>query len=131
MTAAPADDPLVLLVDDYADAREMYAEFLVSSGYRVVEAADGEEALRKTASLAPDVILLDVSLPLIDGREVTKRLKADPATAGIPVVLLSGMPPEYVKGTGADSWVAKPCDPEALLAEVQRLLAARRKPGPI
>jgi two-component system, cell cycle response regulator DivK len=120
-----------LLVDDYADAREMYAEFLSASGYRVAEAADGEEALEKTAELAPDIILLDVSLPLLDGREVTKRLKGNPATAGIPVVLLSGMPPEYVKGVGADACVSKPCAPEALLAEVERLLATRRKVGPL
>jgi two-component system cell cycle response regulator DivK len=131
MTAVPPLDPLVLLVDDYADAREMYAEFLKSSGYRVAEAADGAEALEKIAALAPDVILLDVSLPLIDGREVTKRVKANPATARIPVVLLSGMPLEYVKGAGADACVAKPCAPEALLAEVGRLLAARRKVGPV
>jgi two-component system, cell cycle response regulator DivK len=117
--------PLVLLVDDYQDAREMYAEFLRLSGYRVAEASDGEEALRQAAELAPDVILMDVSLPVLDGREATRRLKASPATSGIPVAILSGLPPEYVRTVGADACVTKPCSPELLLAEVERLLHGR------
>ncbi len=125
MCAADAPAPLVLLVDDYDDAREMYAEFLKISGYRVAEASDGEEALRQASALAPDVILMDLALPVLDGREATRRLKADPATAGIPVAIISGMPPEYVKGAGADACVTKPCTPEALLAEVKRLLSSR------
>lgn len=117
--------PLVLLVDDYQDAREMYAEFLRASGYRVVEAADGAEALVQAAALIPDLILMDFALPIIDGREATRRLKADPATSGIKVAILSGMPPEVVGAAGADACVTKPCSPDALLAEIERLLAGR------
>jgi CheY-like chemotaxis protein len=116
------EPPLVLLVEDYEDAREMYAEFLRLSGYRVAEAADGEEALRQAVALSPDLILMDVSLPGLDGREATRRLKASPKTARIPVAILSGLPPEYVRAAGADACVTKPCSPELLLAEVERLL---------
>lgn len=115
--------PLVLLVDDYQDAREMYAEFLRTSGYRVVEAADGAAALEQAAALIPDLILMDFALPIIDGREATRRLKADPATSGIKVAILSGMPPEVVRAAGADACVTKPCSPDVLLAEIERLLA--------
>jgi len=125
MEPAKRAEPLVLLVDDYDDAREMYAEFLKMSGYGVVEAADGAEALRRADELAPDVILMDLSLPIVDGREATRRLKASPKTARIPVVIISGMPPEYLKNAGADACVTKPCTPEVLLAEVKRLLAGR------
>jgi len=115
--------PLVLLVDDYADAREMYAELLQLSGFRVAQAADGEDALRQASALVPDLILMDLSLPGLDGREATRRLKASPRTAGIPVAILSGMPTELVRAAGADACMTKPCSPEALVAEVQRLLA--------
>jgi CheY-like chemotaxis protein len=117
--------PLVLLVEDHDDARETYAEFLEIAGYRVALARDGEEALQKAAALAPDLILMDYSLPVLDGREATRRLKASPATTGIPVAIISGLPPEYVKTAGADACVTKPCTPDALLAEVQRLLGPR------
>jgi two-component system, cell cycle response regulator DivK len=129
MVSAPQKVPLVLLVDDYEDAREMYAEFLKSSGFSVIEAADGAEALKCAAEAHPDIILMDFALPIIDGREATRRLKANPATAGIPVAILSGMPPEVVRAAGADSCVTKPCTPEALLGEVKRLLAAKPRPA--
>src|SRR5215471_12196479 len=118
--------PLVLLVDDYDDARAMYAEFLKLSGYQVVEAADGAEALRHAETLVPDVILMDLSLPIVDGREATRRLKTAPATADIPVAIISGMPEEYARSAGADTSITKPCTPEVLLAEVKRLLDSRR-----
>jgi two-component system, cell cycle response regulator DivK len=125
MEPVPQQAPLVLLVDDYQDAREMYAEFLKTCGYRVVEAADGAEALAQAAALIPDLILMDFALPIIDGREATRRLKSSPATAGIKVAILSGMPPEVVRAAGADACVTKPCSPEVLLAEIKRLLADR------
>jgi CheY-like chemotaxis protein len=120
--------PLILLVDDFKDAREMYAELLQLSGFRVAEAVDGEEALRKANDLVPDVILMDLSLPGLDGREATRRLKASPRTAAIPVAIISGMPGDTARGTGADGWMTKPCAPEALVAEIERLLA-RPRPG--
>src|SRR5258705_2388776 len=80
----------VLLVDDYPDAREMYSEYLEFSGLDVIEAANGMEALQRAAQESPDIILMDLSLPVMDGWEATRRLKADPRTAGIPVVALTG-----------------------------------------
>src|ERR1700687_1622923 len=89
MTGTP-ERPCVLLVDDYPDARVMYTEYLKYSGFEVVEAADGIEALRQALESMPDIILMDLSLPLMDGWEATRRLKADPRTATIPIVALTG-----------------------------------------
>src|SRR5436853_1384595 len=88
---APEDHkPRVLVVDDYPDAREMYGEYLEYSGYEVVQAANGVEALQRAVDDAPDIILMDLSLPVMDGWEATRRLKADARTASIPVVALTG-----------------------------------------
>jgi len=122
MQPADAAAPLVLLVDDYADAREMYAEFLELYGYEVMQAGDGEQALAKAAERRPDVVLMDLSLPGLDGRETTKRLKATPATANVPVVILTGMPSEYARKSGADAFLTKPCEPAALVEAIKRLL---------
>ena len=78
-------EPLVLVVDDYQDAREMYAEYLKASGFRVAEARTGIEAVAKAREVNPDCILMDLSLPGIDGWEATRQLKADPSTRHIPV----------------------------------------------
>ena len=81
MTQPPnSPRPLVLVVDDYQDAREMYAEYLEFSGFRVAEAKDGREAVDKAFALAPDVILMDLSLPVLDGWEATRLIKADART---------------------------------------------------
>ena len=90
MTKSKTDRPRVLLVDDYPDAREMYSEYLEFSGFDVVEAANGMEALQRAADAQPDIILMDLSLPVMDGWEATRRLKADERTAHIPVVALTG-----------------------------------------
>ena len=82
--------PVVLLVDDYPDAREMYAEYLEFSGFDVVEASNGLEALERAIDATPDVILMDLSLPVMDGWEATRRLKADDRTKHIPVLAVTG-----------------------------------------
>src|SRR5579864_2723400 len=89
-TANKAGKPRVLLVDDYPDARDMYTEYLQYSGFEVIEASNGMEALQRAAEEMPDIILMDLSLPVIDGWEATRRLKADKRTAPIPVVALTG-----------------------------------------
>lgn len=123
--------PLVLVVDDYEDAREMYAEYLVFSGFRVAEAKNGVEALEQAFALSPDVILMDLSLPVMDGWEATRRLKSDERTRKIPVVALTGHAlaghSEGARQAGCDSFVTKPCLPEALVAEVRRMLAAGKE----
>lgn len=126
MSDAPTR-PRVLLVDDYADAREMYSEYLKFSGFDVVEAANGMEALQRAVDSTPDIILMDLSLPVMDGWEATRRLKADPRTAAIPVVALTGHAlsgmSEGAAKAGCDSFVTKPCLPEDLVAEIQHVLA--------
>ena len=85
-----AEKPRVMVVDDYPDAREMYSEYLEYCGFEVVQAANGMEALQRAIETQPDIILMDLSLPVMDGWEATRRLKADKRTVTIPVVALTG-----------------------------------------
>jgi CheY-like chemotaxis protein len=121
--------PLVLVVEDYQDAREMYAAYLQFSGYRVAEATNGIEAIEKTNELLPDIILMDLALPRMDGWEATRRLKANEKTRHIPIVALTGHAlaghAEGARLAGCDSFVTKPCLPDALVAEIQRMLDGR------
>lgn len=116
--------PLVLVVDDMVDGREICAEYLSFRGYRVATAADGHEALAKAFELLPQVILMDLSLPGIDGWEATRRLKRDERTRGIPVIALTAHAlPSYrdeALAAGCDAVVTKPCLPKELEAEVRR-----------
>jgi CheY-like chemotaxis protein len=120
--------PLILVVDDYQDAREMYAEYLQFSGFRVAEASTGNEALSQAFTLKPDLILMDLSLPGMDGWEATRQLKADDRTRHIPVVALTGHAlagaSDGAKRAGCDSFVTKPCLPDDLVLEVRRMLTA-------
>jgi two-component system, cell cycle response regulator DivK len=121
--------PLVLIVDDFQDNREMYAEFLRFSGLRVEEAVNGHDALVKASALLPDLIVMDLSLPGIDGWEATRRLKREPATKHIPVLALTGHAlagySEGARQAGCDTFITKPCLPEDLLAEIRRMLDRR------
>jgi two-component system cell cycle response regulator DivK len=121
-----AERPRVLLVDDYPDAREMYSEYLAYSGFEVIEAGNGIEALQKAVETSPDIILMDLSLPVMDGWEATRRLKADRRTAGIPVVALTGHAlagiSEGARKAGCDAFVTKPCLPEDLVKEIRKIL---------
>jgi two-component system, cell cycle response regulator DivK len=115
-----------LLVEDHVETREMYAEWLMFSGFRVAEAATVEEAIEKTLSLRPHVITTDLGLPGSDGRELCQRLKADERTREIPVIAVTawaiGNQVERARSAGCDSVLLKPCLPEDLLKEIQRLL---------
>jgi two-component system, cell cycle response regulator DivK len=126
MTTEPS--PLILVVDDYQDAREMYAEYLQYSGFRVAEAKNGNEAVAQARSLKPDLILMDLSLPGMDGWEATRVLKADDETRHIPIVALTGHAlagaSEGARKAGCDSFVTKPCLPDDLVVEVRRMLDA-------
>ena len=122
--------PLILVVDDYQDAREMYAEYLQFSGFRVAEAKNGNEAVEQAFALKPDLILMDLSLPGMDGWEATRRLKADEATRRIPIVALTGHAlagaSEGARKAGCDSFVTKPCLPDDLVVEVKRMLSVKQ-----
>jgi CheY-like chemotaxis protein len=117
----------ILLVEDNEDNRIVYATILRHHGYRVIEAFDGVEALAKVEAEHPDLVLLDISLPHIDGWEVSRRLRSSEPTKGIPIVALTAhaMPGdrERARIEGFDGYLAKPCEPRAVLAEVRRLLA--------
>lgn len=125
--------PLVLVVEDYQDAREMYAAYLQFSGYEVAEATNGVEAIEKTQELLPDIVLMDLALPRMDGWEATRRLKSDERTRHIPIVALTGHAlaghAEGARQAGCDAFVTKPCLPDALVAEIKRLLDAKPAAG--
>src|SRR5438876_10432042 len=118
----------VLVVDDYPDAREMYSEYLEFSGFDVIQAVNGIEALQRAVDATPDIILMDLSLPVMDGWEATRRLKADQRTASIPVVALTGHAlagiSQGAKAAGCDAFITKPCLPEDLVKEIRKILDA-------
>ena len=122
--------PVVLLVDAYPDAREMYAEYLEFSGFEIVQAGNGVEAIERAHDSHPDVILMDLSLPVMDGWEATRRLKADDTTKDIPVLAVTGHALSGVshdaKKAGCDGFITKPCLPEDLVAEIRKVLAGTR-----
>ncbi|ATB30526.1 response regulator [Melittangium boletus] len=116
----------VLVVDDFDDAREMYAEYLEFVGFQVDVARNGVEAVEKAQGAPPDIILMDLSLPVMDGWEATRRLKQDQRTRNIPVMALSGHVlagnAEQARQAGADEFVAKPCLPQDLEDRIRRML---------
>jgi two-component system cell cycle response regulator DivK len=126
MTTPTRERQLVLVVEDYQDAREMYAAYLQFSGFDVAEAGNGIEAVEKATELLPDIVLMDLALPKMDGWEATRRLKGDPRTRHIPVVALTGHAlaghADGAREAGCDAFVTKPCLPDALVAEIRRLL---------
>ena len=120
----------VLVVDDDPVIQGLLRVNFEMEGYEVVVAGDGVEGLERARSEQPDVVILDVMMPRMDGLEVARTLKADPATATIPILLLSAKAQEVdVRAggaPGADAYVTKPCDPLELLKRVEALISARR-----
>lgn len=123
--------PLVLVVDDVADGREIVSEYLKMGGYELALAGDGIEAVQQAQDLLPDVILMDVWLPKMDGLEATKRLRQDPRTKDIPIIALTahGLASARSKAleAGCDAVITKPFLPEALEQEIERQIARRAK----
>jgi two-component system, cell cycle response regulator DivK len=116
----------VLIVDDIPEQRDIYCTLLRFHGYDVIEAENGEEALAVAGAELPDVIVMDVMLPRLDGWQATERLKADPRTADLPVIILTSraFKPDQERSAlvGADAYLSKPCDPSNLLREVRRFV---------
>ncbi|MCL2503306.1 MAG: response regulator [Coriobacteriia bacterium] len=117
----------ILLVDDSLTIREMIKSLLISAGYEVIEASDGAEALDAAKSESPDLILLDVMLPKLDGYRVCRLLKFDKNYQKIPIIMLTAKAEEQSMATGirtgADQYLTKPVEPERLLAVVAEELA--------
>jgi len=119
----------ILVVDDYAANVKLVQRNLQSAGYETVAAYDGEEALQKVAAEQPDLVLLDIMMPKIDGFEVCRRLRADEATAVIPVIMVTALKEteDRIRGleAGADAFISKPFDRGELLARVKSLLQVK------
>src|SRR5919107_2074403 len=123
-------NPVILLVEDFVDARDMYREYLEFSGFAVVTAGDGFAAIEMARLHNPDLILMDLSLPGLDGWEATTRLRADPVTAHLTIVALSAHALaadwERARLAGCDGFIAKPCLPQDLVEEMAGYLRAAR-----
>ena len=124
-TAPPG--PTILIAEDSAEQRALYAEILKAAGYRVLEAADGNEAVAVTRRERPDLVLMDVTMPGTSGWNAMRTLKDDPDTTGIPIIVITGLAESWDRdaslAAGADDHLAKPVSPARLLKEVQQILA--------
>ncbi|NDY41489.1 response regulator transcription factor [Dissulfurirhabdus thermomarina] len=124
----------ILVVDDEADIRQLLVHHFTRNGYHVEAAATGEEALRAVRAAPPDLVVLDLMLPGMEGLDVCRVLKGDPATRGVSVVMLTarGEEADIVAGLelGADDYVTKPFSPRVLVARVRAVLRRRAAPAP-
>ena len=118
----------VLVIEDEPDARDLYVDLLRHAAFDVVTARTGTEGFTRACELRPDVILTDLGLPSIDGWEVIRRLKADPRTSDIPVIVITGWSTptlhEVSTRLGCASVLTKPCMPDDLIREVHKTLVS-------
>jgi two-component system, cell cycle response regulator DivK len=116
----------VLIVDDTADTRELYALYFQSRGFSVVTAQDGEAGIEVALRHRPDVIVMDLSMPRLDGLAAIQRLRQEPLTSHTPVIILTAYPlpamPQGALEAGADALLLKPCLPEDLERNIRQLL---------
>ena len=116
----------ILVVDDQPDNRQIIRDLLAATDYELTEAEDGEQALAAVAKQRPDLILMDIQLPIMDGYEATRRIKADPASRSIPIIAatsyaLSGEE-QKARAAGCDEYVSKPYSPRQLLVRIRQYL---------
>jgi two-component system cell cycle response regulator DivK len=116
----------VLIVEDTEDNRRILRDLLTTAGFDLVEATDGASGVELAGRVRPDLILMDIQLPVIDGYEATRRIKADPALSHIPIIAVTSyaLSGDEVKAAeaGCDAYVAKPFSPRQLLAKVQSFI---------
>ena len=119
----------MLVIDDAEDNRLIYAFFLEHDGFDVEVAADGEAGVAAAQQGSFDVIVMDLTMPKLDGWEATRRLKADARTSAIPIIILTGYPStsgeREAQAAGSDRYLTKPCLPETLAGEIRHVLACR------
>jgi two-component system, cell cycle response regulator DivK len=118
----------ILLIEDTEDNRQILRDLLGHAGFELIEAHDGGAGVAAALRERPDLILMDIQLPVLDGYEATRRIKADPTTAAIPIIAVTSyaLSGDEAKATaaGCDAYIAKPYSPRALLALVRRFLDA-------
>jgi two-component system cell cycle response regulator DivK len=116
----------ILVVEDQDDNRRIIRDLLTSAGYELIEAEDGEAGVRRAGSERPDLILMDIQLPLLDGYEATRRIKADPKLRPIPIIVVTSYAlsgdEQKAMAAGCDAYVAKPFSPRELLATIRKFL---------
>lgn len=127
----PHQPPLILLAEDFEDARELYRDYLEFSGFAVQTANNGQEAIDQALLLQPDIILMDASMPVLDGWQATRELKRNPATKHIPILALTAHAFDdarrEAKNVGCDGFVTKPCLPDDLVIKVRAVLNGKKK----
>jgi diguanylate cyclase len=119
----------ILIVDDEQPLRELLADVLASEGHHVLLAGNGREALALIVGDPPDLVVSDVMMPLLNGVRLCRQLKAEPATATVPVILMSSVGPTVAAGAGADAFISKPFDLDEVEAVVRSLLVSTTTPG--
>src|SRR5215475_8269231 len=116
----------ILVVEDQADNRRILRDLLVNAGYELIEAESGEEALTAVQAQRPDLILMDIQLPVMDGYETTRRIRADPESKAIPIIAVTSyaLTGDEAKAlaAGCNAYITKPYSPRALLAKVREYL---------
>jgi two-component system, cell cycle response regulator DivK len=116
----------ILVVEDQEDNRQIVRDLLTITDYEVIEAENGEQALAAVARQRPDLILMDIQLPVMDGYEATRRIKADPALCAIPIIAVTSYAlsgdEEKARAAGCDDFVPKPFSPRQLLAKIRKYL---------
>ena len=116
----------ILIVEDHEDARRILRDMLETTDYELVEAENGEQALAEVARQRPDLILMDIQLPILDGYEATRRIKADPALRSIPIIAVTSYALSgdelKARAAGCDDFIPKPYSPRQLLAKVRQYL---------
>jgi len=118
----------ILVIEDQEDNRQILRDLLTSADFEVIEAADGEAGFAAAANHRPDLILMDIQLPILDGYEATRRLKADAVLSTIPVIAVTSYglagDAEKARAAGCDAYISKPYSPRQLLAKVREYLAS-------
>lgn len=116
----------ILVVEDHEDNRQILRDLLGTVGYEIIEADDGAQGVARAKAEHPDLILMDIQLPILDGYEATRQIKADPSLAGIPVIVVTSYAlsgdDEKAREAGCDAYVTKPYSPRQLLAKIHEFL---------
>jgi two-component system, cell cycle response regulator DivK len=125
-------DKTILIVEDQTELRTVNSLFLEKHGYRVLAVENGAEGVRSAREDRPDLIIMDLSIPVLDGFHATRQIKQDPETRDIPVLVLTahsyGSAGRRAREAGCDAFLIKPCDPSRLLREVQQRIGPGNTP---